>query len=176
MRLLAAGALIVALAGTIFAVTQVERRGGRDVPEATPGRLASVQSNRYAYWKVALRTFGDHPLRGAGSGSFQAEWLRERPFREPVRDAHSLYLETPAELGLVGLALLLTLVGATAVAARRAGRALAGPVAALVAYALHAGVDWDWELPALTLVALVLAGLVLATSPAPSAARDARAP
>ena len=176
MRLLAAGALIVALAGTIFAVTQVERRGGRDVPEATPGRLASVQSNRYAYWKVALRTFGDHPLRGAGSGGFQAEWLRERPFREPVRDAHSLYLETPAELGLVGLALLLTMVGAIAVAARRAGRALAGPVAALTAYALHAGVDWDWELPALTLVALVLAGLVLATSPAPSAARGARAP
>ena len=84
----------LALAGTALAVTQVERRGGRDDPEATPGRLASVQSNRYAYWKVALRTFGDHPLAGVGSGGFQAEWLRERPFREPVRDAHSLYLET----------------------------------------------------------------------------------
>ena len=43
--------------------------------------------------------------------------------------------------------------------------ALAGPVAALAAYALHAGVDWDWELPALTLVALVLAGLVLSYQP-----------
>ena len=65
-----------------------------------------MQSNRYAYWKVALRTFADHPLIGVGSGGFQAEWLRERPFREPVRDAHSLYLETLAELGLVGFALL----------------------------------------------------------------------
>ena len=176
MRALAAGALLLALAATALAVTQVERRGGKDAPEATPGRLASVQSNRYAYWKVALRTFGDHPVAGVGSGGFQAEWLRERPFREPVRDAHSLYIETPAELGLVGLALLLTLLGAVAVAARRAGRALAGPVAALAAFALHAGVDWDWELPALTLVALVLAGLVLATSPARSAGPGGPAP
>ena len=79
-----------------------------------------------------------------------------------MRDAHSLYLETPAELGLVGLAL-----AARAARLRRRGRAprrgarYAGPVAALAAFALHAGVDWDWELPALTLVALVLAGLVL---------------
>ena len=176
MRALAAGGLLLALAATAIAVTQVERRGGRDEPEATPGRLASVQSNRYAYWKVALRTFGDHPVAGVGSGGFQAEWLRERPFREPVRDAHSLYVETPAELGVVGLALVLTLLGAVAVAAARAGRALAGPVAALAAFALHAGVDWDWELPALTLVALALAGLVLATSPARSAGPGGRAP
>jgi O-antigen ligase len=93
-----------------------------------------------------------------------------------VRDAHSLYLETAAELGLVGLALLLALAGSVAVAARRAAPAAAGPVAVLAAYGLHAGVDWDWELPALTLVALVLAGLVLARSAARSAAPDARAP
>jgi len=93
-------------------------------------------------------------------------WLRERPFRESVRDAHSLYLETAAELGLVGLAALALLLGGVAAAARRAGPAMAGPVAALAAFALHTGVDWDWEMPALTLVALVLAALVLAaTSP-----------
>ena len=126
VRLLAAGALVLALAGSAVAVTQVERQGGRDDPEATPGRLASVQSNRYAYWKVALRTFGDHPLDGVGSGGFQAEWLRERPFREPVRDAHSLYLETPAELGLVGLALVLALLASVAVAARARRGGLAG--------------------------------------------------
>jgi O-antigen ligase len=176
VRLLAAGALLLALAASAVAVTQVERQGGRDAPEASPGRLASVQSNRYAYWKVALRTFGDHPLRGVGSGGFQAEWLRERPFREPVRDAHSLYLETPAEVGLVGLALVLALLASVAVAARRAAAAYAGPVAALVAYALHAVVDWDWELPALTLIALVLAGLELSTRGSPSAARDAPGP
>ena len=176
MRLAAAGALVLALAASAFAVSRVERQSGRDDPAASPGRLASVQSNRYAYWKVALRTFGDHPLDGVGSGGFQAEWLRERPFREPVRDAHSLYLETPAELGLVGLALVLALLGWTAGAARRAGAAHPGAVAALAAFALHAGVDWDWEMPALSLAALVLAGLVLSRAGSRSAAPDAPAP
>jgi hypothetical protein len=41
----------------------------------------------------------------------------------------------------------------------------AGPAAALVAFALHAGIDWDWELPALTLVAMTLAGLLLSRVP-----------
>ena len=173
LRLLAAGGLAIALTATAIAVTQVERRSGADTPAASPTRLASVQSNRYAYWKVALRTFGDHPLDGVGSGGFQAVWLKERPFREPVRDAHSLYLETPAELGIVGLALLAAFVGAVAVAATRSRRA--GAVAALTVWALHSGVDWDWEMPALTLVAIVLAGLVL-TSPDRYAVVGAPAP
>jgi O-antigen ligase len=173
LRLLAAGGLALVLVATVIVVAQVERQSGSDTPAASPSRLASVQSNRYAYWKVALRTFADHPLRGVGSGGFQAEWLRERPFREPVRDAHSLYLETPAELGIVGLALLAALIAAVAVAAIRSRQAAA--VAALAVWALHAGVDWDWEMPALTLVAIVLAGLVL-TSPDRRAAADAPAP
>jgi hypothetical protein len=37
-------------------------------------------------------------------------------------------------------------------------------VAALVVWALHASIDWDWELPAVTLPALAAAGLLLATS------------
>ena len=85
-----------------------------------------------------------------------------------VRDAHSLWLETAAELGLVGLALL------AAFARRRRGRArraraaatpaaVAGPAAALAVWAAHSAIDWDWEMPGgATLTALVLAGLVLA--------------
>ena len=40
----------------------------------------------------------------------------------------------------------------------------AGPIAALAAFALHTGIDWDWELPGLTLVALSLAGLLVSRS------------
>ena len=39
-----------------------------------------------------------------------------------------------------------------------------GPAAAFAAWALHAGLDWTWEMPALTLVALLLAGALLAWS------------
>jgi O-antigen ligase len=175
LRTAALGATVLVLAGTIAAMISTERVPGRDVPEAGPQRLASVQSNRYAYWKVAVKAFADHPLNGEGSGGFRAAWLREREFRESVRDAHSLYLETAAELGLVGLLALGLLVAGCALAAVRAGPAAAGSVAALAAFALHAGIDWDWEMPALTLVALALAASLIATQE-DAGGRDARAP
>jgi O-antigen ligase len=100
-----------------------------------------------------------------GRGGFRVEWLRERSIDEVVVDAHSLYLETAAELGLVGLAALALLIAGLAAAVRRLYRsdaALAvGPAAVLAAYALHAGVDWDWEMPALTLPVLVIGGMAL---------------
>jgi len=177
LRTAALAASVLVLAGTIAAMVSTERVPGRDVPEAGPQRLASVQSNRYAYWKVAVEAFADHPLTGEGSGGFRTAWLREREFRESVRDAHSLYFETAAELGLFGLLALALLLVGCALAAARAGPAAAGSVAALAAFALHAGIDWDWELPALTLVALALAaGLMASPNREPAAAPDARGP
>lgn len=163
----AAWVAAIALAVLPYAAAVAGERGPDHTAfGATAQRFGSVGSNRYAYWRVAVRTFADHPLKGAGAASFRVEWLRERPFPESVRDAHSLYLETLAELGIVGLALLGVLVGGVALAARRtlaADPALAiGPAAALAVWAVHAGVDWDWEMPALTLVAVTLAGMLLA--------------
>jgi O-antigen ligase len=177
LRTAALAASVLVLAATIAAMVSTERVPGRDEPEAGPQRLASVQSNRYAYWKVAVEAFADQPLTGEGSGGFRTAWLREREFRESVRDAHSLYLETAAELGLIGLAALAVLLAGCGLAAVRAGPAAAGSVAAFAAFALHAGIDWDWELPALTLVALALAGSLMASpSREGAAAPDARAP
>jgi hypothetical protein len=138
---------------------------------ATATRLGSAESNRYAYWRVALRGFADEPLHGGGSGSFAVLWLRERTVAEGVRDAHSLELETAAELGIVGIALLVTLIGGVArcavVALRRDPAGVAAPVAALVAWTAHSALDWDWEMPALTLVAILLAGIVIARADPP---------
>jgi hypothetical protein len=133
---------------------------------AANARLASAESIRGDFWRVARGAFADEPLRGVGSGGFAVAWLRERPVLYATRDAHSLYLETAAELGVVGLALLLAFLGAVAVAARRACRLdrglVAGPVAVLCAWAVHAGLDWDWEMPSLALVFVLLAALVVA--------------
>ena len=132
---------------------------------ASAARLAQAGSNRSRYWAVALREAGRHPLKGIGAGGFGVAWLRERTIDERVQDAHSLYIETAAELGLVGLALLALFGAGLVAAARRAvvsDRVVAaGPAAAVLVWALHAGVDWDWEMPALTGVAIVLAGLLL---------------
>jgi len=162
----------------VTATAASERRSppGNPATGATPARLASLQSHRYAYWKVALGAFADHPLNGIGSGGFQVRWLAKRDFREAVQDAHSLYLETAAELGIAGLAALAAFIAGIALAARRTIRrdaALgAGLLAGFVAWASQAGVDWLWEMPAVSLVALLLAAaLVAAAEHAPPATR-----
>lgn len=139
----------------------------------TSQRLSSTGSNRYAYWKVALKSFADVPVIGVGTGGFATEWMKRRTITEVVRDAHSLYIETLAELGLVGLLLLGLLLGGVAACARAVYRVdpalAAGPIAALTAFGLHAGIDWDWEMPGLTLVAVSLAAVLLSRAAARSA-------
>jgi O-antigen ligase/polysaccharide polymerase Wzy-like membrane protein len=156
----AAVAVAAVVAGVIVAVA-VGDRAPNPARSATAGRLTHVGSNRYRYWDVALHAFRSHPLRGVGTSGFAVEWLEHRDVDEPARDAHSLYLETAAELGLVGLALLALFAGGLVAAARRAYSAdpalAAGWCAGLLTFAVHAGLDWDWEMPAVTLPALVLA-------------------
>jgi O-antigen ligase len=147
---------------------------------ATAARLTNVSSNRYEYWRVAVDAFREEPLTGVGSGGFRVVWLKERVIGETVRDAHSLLFEVAAELGLVGLLGVGLMCGGGAVAARRAllrsPPLAAGPVAALVVWSLHAMIDWDWEMPAETLPALVLAGLLITLAEAePGAAGERRA-
>ena len=166
----------VALAAiaALLIVPIVAARGHQQAPPvtgATNQRFASLGSNRYDYWRVAVDTGLDHPLAGVGASGFRQAWLRERDVDEVVRDAHSLELETFAELGLVGLALIATLLGAVAVGARAVHRAdpllAAGPIAALAVWTFHSAIDWDWEMPALTLVAVLLAGALLARAGEP---------
>jgi hypothetical protein len=159
LRPLATVALVALLAGTVLAVAISGSQG--PAASTAADRLVSVQSNRYAYWRVAVDVFAEHPLRGVGSSAFAVEWLQRREIAEAVRDAHSLYLETAAELGLVGLLALAALIAGIVGAARRR-HAPPAVVAALAAFALHAGLDWDWELPALGLTAVLLAARLLA--------------
>ncbi|HWI72741.1 MAG TPA: O-antigen ligase family protein, partial [Baekduia sp.] len=168
------GYLAAALVAAML-VVPVVIAAGSDTPSSvdprfgsSTSRLASADSPRYEYWRVAIGAFGRHPLDGVGAGGFSVEWLRHRHDANPARNAHSLPIETLAELGILGGLALALLAGGIAVAARRVYRAdaalAAGPAAALVTYAFHTSIDWDWEIPALTLVAVALAGLLLARS------------
>jgi O-antigen ligase len=151
------------------------------VTGANPARFGSLQTNRYAYWRVALVDgFAKRPVTGVGAGGFAAIWLRYRKITERVKVAHSLYVETLAELGLVGFGFLLIWFGGIAASARRAYNAApmvaAGPIAAIVVFATHAAVDWDWEMPAVTLVALALAGCLVGIGDAADAAEPPATP
>jgi O-antigen ligase len=166
-RVIPALALVLCLA-TVLVSGAVERGGTGSGPGfgATTTRLGSIQSNRYQYWRVAAGSFARHPLIGLGSGGFRVDWLRHRTVADPALNAHSLYIETAAELGIVGLVLLLGFLIGVARSAREALRPApgfaVGAAAAVTAFAIHAGVDWDWQIPAVTIPALVLAGALIA--------------
>jgi hypothetical protein len=168
-----AAAVVIAVlaAGGVVAVTRSpDAPGATDAKGAVlprdSARLKTLQTNRPSYWKVALNGFADHPLEGTGAHGFQQLWLQERDIAESVQDAHSLYFETAVELGVVGVLFLLTwLVGiASAYSRIRDRRLLAGIAAASAAYLLHAGLDWDWEMPGVTLVFLALSATALGTA------------
>src|SRR5919204_498170 len=128
-------------------------------------RLFSLYgSHRAQLWHVAWHDYEAHPWLGSGPGTYEQEWNQHRTITLKVRDAHSLYLEQLAEVGPVGLGLLAIALGMPLVAAAGArGVRLAGPaLAAYVAFLVHAAVDWDWEVTAVTLSALLCGIAVLA--------------
>jgi O-antigen ligase len=122
---------------------------------------------RSDYWRVALDQAASAPLTGTGAGTWSRSWLEHRELLQAARDAHSLPLETLAELGAGGL----LLVGAAlAVPLAGLGRALtrhaAAAAGAYAAFVVHAAVDWDWEVPAVTVAALFCAAALLGDAPA----------
>jgi hypothetical protein len=141
-------------------------------------RLTDPGNNgRIDQWRVALDAFETQRLHGQGAGTYALAWDRDRPDVYQVEDAHSIYVEVLGELGVVGFALvviaLALVLGGFAARARgperMAGAALLG---AGVAWALHAGVDWDWEMPVITFWLFAAGGLALAApadAPAPRA-------
>jgi hypothetical protein len=120
-------------------------------------RLFTLSSNgREDVWRAAWGLYEHHRLLGAGAGSFERFWLADKRATFQASDAHNLYLETLAELGPVGLALLALAALVPFYAVIRHRNALsAGAFAAFVAYLAHATVDWDWELSGVTSTALL---------------------
>jgi hypothetical protein len=137
-------------------------------PPSLNGRLNSrifnlSGSGRVVQWRVAWRAYERNPLLGSGAGTYEESWNELRPAPYKIRDAHSLYLETLSELGPIGLGLLLGALSIPLVAGVRARNVplVPGAFAAYVAFLVHAGVDWDWELPAVTLAGLLCAATLL---------------
>ena len=134
-------------------------------------RLLVFNNNgRVEHWEVALDAWRAEPLHGAGAGTFQNLWNQGRSGDFQVLDAHSLYFEVLGELGAVGLGLLLialvTIVAGLAWRLRGPERpTYAAVLAATLVWAVHAGVDWDWELAAVTIWVFGLAGFALARRP-----------
>jgi O-antigen ligase len=170
------GGVLAALVGSLVAVALLRRRlllapvvaglaglalvVGLTLPATSlADDLAAHLGDRPWYWQVAWEETAESPLVGAGAGSFELAWLERQPIPVTVLDAHSLYLETLAELGLVGLVLLAVALAPPLVVALRGRHAAAA--GGYVAFLVHAGVEWDWEMPAVTVAGLLCGASLL---------------
>jgi O-Antigen ligase len=166
-------ALSVPLA--VVATREPVERPGRDVPRwilAGLGTLAvaafvvvavvrspGLAGDRPMFWRVAGSEIAERPLLGSGAGTYAQVWLERRPVDGSVRDAHSVVVEALAELGPIGAGVVCALLVLPLCWALRARARPLVPAAggAFAAFALHASVDWDWEMPAVTLAGLFCA-------------------
>jgi O-antigen ligase len=180
------GILVAAIAVGIVAVRPVHRFDEFKKPPPASFGGASVQQHlfagtgngRWQLWESAADEFESRPLTGRGAGSYEAWWAQHGTLPYFVRDAHSLYLETLGELGIVGLVLLVAFLvtvvvaGATRLASRSPAErsAVAALLGAFAAFLFEAAVDWIWELTAAAVVAALVAGLL--AGPATQALSD----
>ena len=124
--------------------------------------------SRYELWSAAWDENASSPLIGTGAGAFEYWWNRHGG-AEVVRDAHSLYLQTLGELGIVGILLLgsfllVVLVGGGSAVIRAPAAdnpPLAAALAGCVAFCLTAIFDWMWQIPVLPVATLLLASVLL---------------
>lgn len=163
------GLLVVAVTQHIpqRALANVSDAEGSRRHDDVQGRFRYLSLNRNVHWDVALDAWSAHPVLGTGAGTFELLYDR-RPglYPAPQIDGHSLYIEALGELGLVGLALILVVLVPILAAL---GRRIRGPdravyaaaLAAVLAWMVHAGVNWDWETTALTAWIFAVGGLVL---------------
>jgi hypothetical protein len=136
----------------------------------TSDRFASASGNgRYQYWSASVDMAEERPLTGLGPGTWEFRWARDGTLPGFVRDAHSLYFQTAAELGVFGLLIVVGLTGFVlfesirrTLAADPATRTLlAGAAATCATFVTAAFLDWSWQLPVVPAAFLLVAAAVL---------------
>lgn len=170
----------IALIGAVLAIGVVVAVGGRawhqfsstdiQFPKDPAKHFSDLSgAGRHDFWRVAIKSFGEKPVLGHGAGTYEFSWEQHRSINLPVHDAHSLYLEAFAELGVVGGVLVLALVGGLLWFGFSAWRAAAHPArernaalfATMVAFAVGAAFDWFWEIAGLGAIFFLAAGVLV---------------
>ncbi len=136
-----------------------------------PERLLSGSgSNRWVWWREAGGASWDRPIAGWGAGSFPILHYQYAEHQTQTRSTHDVPLQFLVETGLIGTVLGLAGLVLLGLAAVRQVRASEGAersarlalLATATAWAIHSLYDWDWEIPAVTLPALLAAAIAAA--------------
>lgn len=147
-------------------------------PQGLVGRAASVTDfadvsiqGRLNFWRSGINIFLDHPLLGTGPGTFGAVHAAyQRDVRFYAKDAHNLYIQTGAEMGVLGLGALAMLLASVAALWLRVLQQARGTEAyplmvgiglGLAAFFFHSALDMDWMFPANPAMAFALIGALV---------------
>lgn len=167
--LVAATIGLVAKVGDPFSWASSQFSGGECAN--VPGRLAELcANNRVAWWKESLHIARDRPLGGSGAGTFAIARLRYRTDATPTSEPHSVPFQALSDLGVVGLALLVAAIVGSVLAIRRGlqlaqpteRRAAAALACLVLAFGVHALVDYDLDFLAVSAPVLTALGALLA--------------
>jgi O-antigen ligase len=115
------GCMLIALGGDTLLPSAVAQRFSDFVPyirmpsargmHVTDENFAIVE--RLAHWEAAIGMLEDHPVLGVGIGNYVATYPAYAlpGWRDALGHAHNYYLHVAAEMGLLGLAAYLLLMG-----------------------------------------------------------------
>ncbi len=163
-------ALVVALVSVVAASASLLWLAAR--PTWPPRVLTAFDPVRKVMWEEALGLWARRPITGSGVGSY----AEVNPYAHDTDTiaAHSSLLQTGAELGLVGVALLFGIVLAGAAVAHRGRAPLA--VVALAAWTalwIHSLVDHLFDYPTVPFLSGAVLGWASASSARPGDPVDA---
>jgi hypothetical protein len=176
-----AAGILAAVAGVPLSSPRASRRPGALAVAVTlavvVGAAVAIAAGgsrqpRSSYYHVAWHEYLAHPWLGSGAGTFGRYWLHSGlvTSRGGALDAHSLYLETLAELGPLGLLLVVAflLYPLRRAIASRNTPGVPAACGAAVAFLVHVGFDWDWEMPVVVVAGIAcLAAVLLADTQQP---------
>jgi tetratricopeptide (TPR) repeat protein len=185
--LVVAGLVVLALSNPIDRIRDFS--DANDVAGSSPGigasrLITSSGSGRYQFWDQAVAAFDSDPAIGIGAGNYELWWNEHHTIDVVTVDAHSLYLQTLAELGILGLLVLLGFLATVLFAGWRAirgargvnqrGDAMSVALALFLAGLASAALDWTWQLPAAFAPVIVVAALIAGPACEPIALPGAR--
>lgn len=137
-------------------------------------------NTRMDMWNAAVRMWRDHSWIGVGPGHYDSVWRTYRPASVQLRPerAHNDYLNTLADWGAIGAALITTALitlGAGVVKAWKSVRRsesdfgsgmsnkfafVLGATGGIVALLVHSAVDFNLQIPANAIIAISLMALL----------------
>lgn len=127
--------------------------------------ISSSGVGRLAFWEVAGRLAVNEPFKGYGLGTFHLAYYLEYANNEwYARFAHNHYLQVLAELGIIGVVLLIGFLVTCGKKVWQRGKKggvtyyFPGLLAAMAAFLIHIGGDFSWNFPGSAVIFFAAAG------------------